>query len=152
MSPADQEAALDWAAPYDELQAGQSFVSRGRTITEADVVGFAALTGDWHPQHSDAVWAAGSAFGERIAHGMWGAGLISAVLGTRLPGPGTIYLRQELRFLRPVKIGDTVTATCRVRSVDPVRRRLTLATTCTNQAGEPVIDGEATVLVDAPHP
>ena len=89
--------------------------------------------------------AAASQFKERIAHGMLSAGLISAVLGTRLPGPGTIYLGQTLRFRRPVKIGDTVTATCEVTALDPAKKQATLKTVCT-VAGKTVIDGEAVVL------
>jgi 3-hydroxybutyryl-CoA dehydratase len=85
-------------------------------------------------------------FKERIAHGMLSAGLISAVLGTRLPGEGSIYLSQNLKFRAPVKIGDTVTATVEITALDPVKKRVTLSTTCT-VAGKPVIEGEATVMV-----
>ncbi|MDR7554295.1 MAG: MaoC family dehydratase [Armatimonadota bacterium] len=119
-----------------------------RTITEADVAAFAALTGDHNPLHVDAAFASRSRFGERIAHGMLTAGLISAVLGMRLPGPGGIYVSQTLRFLRPVRLGDTVTATAEVLAWRPDRRLLTVRTTCTNHRGETVIDGEATLLVD----
>ncbi|MDR7483699.1 MAG: MaoC family dehydratase [Armatimonadota bacterium] len=119
-----------------------------KTITEADVGVFARLTGDYNPLHVDAAFAGRSRFGERIAHGMLTAGLISAVLGMRLPGPGGIYLSQTLRFLRPVRLGDTVTATAEVVAWQPARRLLTVRTTCTNQRGETVVDGEATLLVD----
>jgi 3-hydroxybutyryl-CoA dehydratase len=101
---------------------------------------------DTNPVHIDAEAAEKSPFGERVAHGMLSAGLISAVLGTRLPGPGTIYLGQTLRFRAPVKIGATVTATAEITALDPERKRATLKTTCT-VAGKTVIEGEATVMV-----
>ena len=113
-------AVLDWAAAYDELQAGQSFVSRGRTITEADVVGFAALTGDWHPQHSDAVWAAESAFGERIAHGML---VISFAVGLVPLDPRRVVALRRLGdvvFKRPVRLGDTLRVSGRIAELSPV--------------------------------
>jgi 3-hydroxybutyryl-CoA dehydratase len=105
---------LNWSAPYEELEAGQTFTTRGRTVTEADVVGFAALTGDWHPQHTDAEWAAGSAFGERIAHGLLvvslGAGLVP------FDGDRVVALRRvaDATFKRPVRFGDTLHVTGRV--------------------------------------
>ncbi len=126
---------------------GQS-ASVAKTITEADILLFAAVSTDTNPVHLDAEAAKASVFGERVAHGMLSAGLISAVLGTRLPGPGTVYLGQTLRFRAPVRIGDTVTATAEVSAYDPEKRRATLKTTCT-VAGKVVIDGEATVLVPA---
>lgn len=131
---------------FEDLQAGQT-AEFSKTVTEADVVLFAGVTGDFNPAHLDAVYAAKSAFGGRIAHGMLTASFISTVLAMRLPGPGTIYLSQNLRFLRPVKIGDTVTARVEVAEVIPARRRVRLLTTCSNQEGERVIDGEALVLV-----
>ncbi len=112
--------ALDWAAPYDDLRTGQAFVSRGRTITEADVVGFAALTGDWHPQHSDAVWAAESAFGERIAHGML---VISFAVGLVPLDPRRLVALRRLGdvvFKRPVRLGDTLRVSGRVAELSPV--------------------------------
>lgn len=130
------------------LEVGQS-ASVAKTITEADILLFAAVSTDTNPVHLDAEAAKASPFGERVAHGMLSAGLISAVLGTRLPGPGTIYLGQTLRFRAPVRIGDTVTATAEVSAYDSEKRRATLRTTCT-VAGKVVIDGEATVLVPAP--
>jgi 3-hydroxybutyryl-CoA dehydratase len=120
-----------------------------KTVTEADVVAFAGLSGDFNPVHVDAVAAAQSRFGERIAHGMLSASFISTVIAMKLPGPGTIYLGQTLRFARPVKLGDTVTARAEVREIVAAKRRVVLATTCTNQHGEVVVDGEATVLVPA---
>ena len=132
---------------FEDLQVGQS-ASIGKTITEADILMFAAVSMDTNPVHLNAEVAAGSQFKERIAHGMLSAGLISAVLGTKLPGPGSIYLGQTLRFRRPVKIGDTVTATCEVTALDPQRKQATLKTICT-VAGKVVIEGEAVVLPPA---
>ncbi|RJQ06858.1 MAG: MaoC family dehydratase [Bacillota bacterium] len=122
--------------------------SLSKAVTEADVVLFAEVTGDTNPVHLDEEAAARSVFGRRVAHGMLTAGLISAVLGTRLPGPGTIYLGQELRFTRPVFIGDTVTATVEVIEVTPEKRRVRLRTTCVNDRGETVVEGEARVMVE----
>lgn len=119
-----------------------------KTITEADINAFAGITGDFNPLHVDAEFASRSRFGERIAHGMLTAGLISAVLGMRLPGPGGIFLSQTLKFLRPVRIGDTVTASAEVVGYRPDKRVVTLATACLNQRGETVVEGEAVLLVD----
>lgn len=130
---------------FEDLSVGQS-ASFGKTVTEADILMFAAVSGDTNPVHINAEFAAGTMFKERIAHGMLSAGLISTVLGTRLPGPGTIYLSQTLKFRAPVRIGDTVTATATVASLDPARKRATLATICT-VSGKPVLEGEAVVLV-----
>jgi 3-hydroxybutyryl-CoA dehydratase len=116
-----------------------------RTITEAHIVNFAGLTGDWNPVHADAEYAAQSMFGERIAHGMLIAGLISTVLGTQLPGPNSIYLGQDLKFIAPVKIGDTVKVVVTVLDKREDKRIIKLRTTVSNQRGEPVIDGTAVV-------
>ena len=132
---------------FDELSVGQA-ASFGKTITEADILMFAAVSGDTNPVHINAEVAAASMFGERIAHGMLSAGLISAVLGTRLPGEGAIYLAQTLKFRAPVKIGETVTARVEVTALDAAKRRATLSTICT-VGGKPVIEGEASVLVPA---
>lgn len=129
----------------EDLSVGQK-ASFGKTVTEADILMFAAVSGDTNPVHLNAEAAAASMFKERIAHGMLSAGLISAVLGTKLPGPGTIYLAQNLKFRAPVKIGDTVTATAEVTAIDTAKRRVTLATICT-VGGKPVIEGEAVVMV-----
>ncbi len=129
---------------FDQLRLGQT-ASVGKTITEADILMFAAVSTDTNPVHLNAEIAAASPFRERIAHGMLSAGLISAVLGTQLPGPGTIYLAQTLKFRAPVKIGDTVTATVEVTALDPAKKRVTLKTVCT-VAGKVVIDGEAIVM------
>ena len=118
-----------------------------KTITETDVVLFAGITGDFNPAHVNAVDAAEGMFGGRIAHGLLSAGFISTVLAMKLPGPGTIYLSQNLRFLRPVMIGDTVTAKVEVVEIVAPKRRVRLATTVANHRGEAVIDGEAVVMV-----
>jgi len=120
-----------------------------KTVTEADIILFAGVTGDMNPVHIDDTFAAGSIFKKRIAHGMISAGLISTVLGTRLPGPGAIYLKQSLEFQKPVFIGDTITATVEVTAVDAEtekRRKVTLTTTCTNQDGATVLTGEAVLI------
>lgn len=135
----------------DELQVGMS-AEISRTITDGDIRQFAALTGDENPVHLDDAYAAGTMFGGRIAHGMHAAGLISAVLGMQLPGPGAIYLEQSLRFRRPVRIGDTVTARVEAIEVIPDRRRARFATTCRTQDGELVVDGEALIMVPANAP
>ena len=134
-------------ARIDELQVGQA-AEMAKTVTEADIALFAGVTGDFNPVHVDAVAAAQSRFGERIAHGMLSAGFISAVIAMRLPGPGSIYLSQTLRFTKPVRIGDTVTTRVEVVEVIAPKRRLRLATVCRNQNGETVVEGEAVVLVD----
>jgi 3-hydroxybutyryl-CoA dehydratase len=121
-----------------------------RVISDADITAFAELTGDSNPLHVDDAFAARSRFGRRIAHGLLSAGLISAVLGTKLPGPGAIYLQQAFRFQRPVYPGDTVTATVEVTAYRDDRRIATLRTTCVDQRGETVLDGEAVVVLDPP--
>ena len=131
---------------FEEIRVGQT-AELTKTVTETDVVLYAGITGDLNPAHVDAVYAAKSRFGGRIAHGMLSAGFISAVLAMKLPGPGTIYLSQGLRFLRPVRIGDTVTARVEVAETVPGKRRVRLLTTCLNQDGEAVIEGEALVML-----
>lgn len=132
--------------PLEEIRTGDA-AELSRTVTESDLTLFAGLTGDFNPVHVDAVAAEASPFGGRIAHGMLTAGMISAVLGTRLPGPGCIYVSQTLRFTRPVRIGDTVTARVEVTGVRREKRRVVLDTTCRNQEGETVLEGEAEVLI-----
>lgn len=129
----------------EDLSVGQT-ADLTRTVAEGDLAAFAEVTGDTNPVHLDAAYAAGTAFKERIAHGMLSAGYISAVIGTKLPGPGAIYVAQSLRFRRPVKIGDTVTATATVTAIDEARARVTLSTVCT-VAGKAVLDGEAEIMV-----
>lgn len=130
----------------EPLQVGQH-AEFSKTVTESDVVLFAGITGDFNPAHVNEVEAAKSRFGGRIAHGMLSAGFISACIAMKLPGPGTIYLTQSLKFTRPVRIGDTVTARVEVTEWNAGKRRAKLATTCRNQHGEVVIDGEALVMV-----
>lgn len=129
----------------EELSVGQS-AQLVRTVGEADLVAFAAVTGDTNPVHLDADYAATTSFGERIAHGMLSAGYISAVLGTTLPGPGAIYLSQTLKFKRPVKIGDEVTAVVTISEINAAKAQVTLATVC-KVGGKAVVDGEAVVMV-----
>ncbi len=127
------------------LQPGQT-ASFAKTVSEWDIYAIAGATGDMNPLHVNAQRAAESPFGERIAHSILPAGLISTVLGMYLPGPGTIYLHQSLDFTAPVKIGDTVTATVTVLDVlNPHKGIYRLETVCTNQRGETVADGEAVV-------
>ena len=130
---------------FEDLHIGQS-ASLAKTITEADILMYSAVSLDTNPVHIDAEAAKASIFGERIAHGMLSAGLISALLGTRLPGPGTLYMRQTLRFAAPVKIGATVKDTVEVTALNPEKKRATLKTTC-SVGDELVIEGEAYVQV-----
>lgn len=128
-----------------QIQIGDA-ASFTKTVTETDIILYAGITGDMNPAHLNAEAAKKSQFGERIAHGMLSAGFISAVLGMQLPGPGTIYLGQELRFVRPVYIGDTVTAMATVIERIEEKNRVRLETVVTNQRGEKVITGIATVM------
>jgi len=130
---------------FDELEVGDSACIE-RTLTQEDIQLFALLSGDLNPQHVDPAFAASTRFHGVIAHGMWGGALISAVLGTRLPGPGTIYLGQTLRFLAPVKLGDRLSIRVAVTALDPPTRRVILACTCTHQDGTVAIEGEAEVI------
>jgi 3-hydroxybutyryl-CoA dehydratase len=127
------------------LKTGDS-AERSRTITDDDVRAFAELTGDRNPVHLDDEYAAGTRFGRRIAHGMLGASLISSVLANELPGRGSVYVSQTLRFTAPVFPGDTVTARVTVKAVREDKPVVTLETVCTNQRGERVVEGEAVVL------
>jgi len=141
--------ARDFAAQYgyDIVQLHPGMVAEmGRTVSEADILAFAGVSGDTNPVHLDAEFAAQTQFKERIAHGMLSAGFISAVLGTRLPGPGAIYLSQALRFRAPVHIGDTVVARVTVKEVIAEKRRVVLETVCL--VGETtVVEGEAVVYL-----
>ena len=132
----------------EEIQVGD-VAELAKTVTESDIALFAGVTGDFNAVHIDAEAAKKSVFGERVAHGMLSAGFISAVLGMRLPGSGSIYLSQTLRFTKPVRIGDTVTARVEVLEVLTAKRRVRLATSCRNQNGEVVVDGEAVVKVES---
>ena len=130
---------------FDEIAVGDS-ASIERTLTAAHIQLFAAMSGDINPTHLDTEFAASTRYHGVIAHGMWGAALISAVLGTRLPGPGTVYVSQTLHFHAPVRVGDCLTVTVSVTARDATKRCLVLNCVCTNQKNETVISGEATVL------
>lgn len=117
-----------------------------KTVTSADITLFAGFSGDFNPAHINAVEAQSGMFGKRIAHGMLSAGFISTVLGMQLPGPGTIYMGQELKFLKPVYIDDTVTAVCTVVEKIEEKNRLKIETLVKNQNGDTVISGFATVM------
>lgn len=130
---------------YEKLEIGM-YDSLGKTVTESDVVIFAGISLDVNPLHLNEKYAKTTMFKGRIAHGMIGAGLISAVLGTKLPGQGTIYLSQNLKFIAPVKIGDTITAKVEIIELTDAKKMVKLRTTCVNQDGVLVIDGEAKVL------
>ncbi|MDQ7782265.1 MAG: MaoC family dehydratase [Desulfomonilaceae bacterium] len=120
--------------------------SLSRSISPEEIGQFAAVSGDFNPVHVDEEFAGKTRFGGRIAHGMWSASLISAVLGTKLPGPGTIYLSQTLAFKAPVRPGETITATVKVTKVREDKRIVTLHTYCENAEGQRIVDGEAVVL------
>ena len=120
--------------------------STTKTISESDVYLFAGITGDLNPAHVDNETAGKGIFHGRVAHGVLVTGLISAVLGMKLPGSGTIYLGQEVKFTKPVYFGDTITATCTVSAMRPEKNIVNLETVCTNQKGETVITGLATVM------
>ena len=120
-----------------------------KLVNDIDIKAFAQISGDDNPVHMNDEYAKGTIFGGRIAHGMLVAGLISAVLGTMLPGPGAIYLSQQLRFLAPVRPGDEVTARARVSEWDPVKGRVTLSTDVRNQDGVAVISGEARLVMSS---
>jgi 3-hydroxybutyryl-CoA dehydratase len=129
----------------EELKVGQTAMF-GRTVTNADIVAFAGVSGDTNPIHLHDGFARTTRFGQRIAHGLLSGSYISTVIGTKLPGPGAVYVSQTMNFMAPVIIGDTITAVATVTAIDEQRRRVTLKTQCLN--GEKiVIDGEAVVLV-----
>jgi 3-hydroxybutyryl-CoA dehydratase len=121
-----------------------------KTVSETDVATYAKLIGDFNPLHVDDEYARKSRFGRRIAHGMLTGGLISAVLGNKLPGTGGIYLSQQIEFLAPVYLGDTITTTVEVAAWLPDKRILTLKTDCYNQDELQVVTGKAVLLVDRP--
>lgn len=140
---------MNFSAPFEQLAVGHDFVSRGRTVTEADVVGFAALTGDWHPQHADAHWAASSAFGERIAHGML---IVSFAVGLVPFDPDRVVaLRRvaDATFKRPVRLGDTIHVAGNVaelRDLDDTTGIVALAFKVLNQDGRTVCRARVEVL------
>jgi len=128
-----------------ELKIGDS-AQISKTITEADIELFAKATGDFNPVHLDQAYAEKTPFKGRIAHGLLSVGLFSAVLGNILPGRGTIYLSQEVKFLAPVKIGDTITARVEVMELTPEKNRAKFRTSCLNQDGKIVVEGAAWVM------
>jgi phosphate acetyltransferase len=130
---------------FDEIELGET-ATLTRTLSRDDIELFAVMSGDVNPAHVDEEYAHSDMFHEIIAHGMWGASLISALLGTRLPGPGAIYLEQTLRFRHPVMVGDVITVSVKAAAKDPRRKRISLDCRCVNQRGEVVIDGTATVI------
>lgn len=128
----------------EELNVGDS-AHFSKTLSESDVYLFAGVTGDLNPAHIDQEYAGKTFFKTRIVHGMLLAGLISGVLGNRLPGPGTVYIRQDLEFLAPVHIGETITAVVEIIEIQPEEKRVRARTTCVNQQGDLVLNGEALV-------
>jgi 3-hydroxybutyryl-CoA dehydratase len=148
MTPAISDT-LSWWAPFEALETGQQFITRGRTVTEADVVGFAALTGDWHPQHCDAAWAESSPFGERIAHGML---VISLAAGLVPFDPGRVTALRQVSlatFKRPVRFGDTLHVEGRIAELAPATDeagRVTFAWNVVSQEGRIVCRARVDVL------
>jgi len=136
---------MEQGKTIDQLNIGEK-ASLKKQITESDVLRFAEVTGDKNPIHVDAEYARQARFKERIAHGMLTASLISAVIGTRLPGPGNIYVSQTLEFKAPVKFGDVIEAEVEIIEKIPERNRVRLRTVCRNQDGTVVLEGEAVVL------
>ena len=133
---------------YDELFIGRS-AHLGRTLSQEDIIAFATVCGDVNPVHVDPEYAGRTPFHGVIAHGMWGAALISRLLGTCLPGPGTIYLAQTLQFLKPVRIGDHLRVFATVTAMDAANRHVTLHCEIRNQTGAAVLTGVATVIAPA---
>lgn len=129
----------------DKIQLGNK-VSIAKTISESDVYLFAGITGDLNPAHVNQIKSENTIFRGRIAHGILVSGLISACLGMHLPGPGTIYMGQQLKFTAPVHIGDTIKAEVEVIDINIPKNRIKLKTTCINQFGKTVIEGEALVM------
>lgn len=130
---------------FDEINIGDT-AALSRTLTEHDIQAFAAVSGDMNPAHLDAEYAANTPLHGIVGHGMWTSSLISTLLGTRFPGPGTIYLNQTLQFLRPVHIGDTVTVSLQVTQKITENKHVIMACRVTNQKGTVVLEGQATVL------
>ncbi len=128
-----------------ELKVGDT-AEFSKTVSESDIYLFAGVSGDMNPAHINEAYANNTFFKTRIAHGMLSAGFISAVLGMKLPGPGSIYIKQELNFRAPVLIGDTVTARAEVVELITEKKMARIKTTCTNQEGKTVLDGEALIM------
>jgi 3-hydroxybutyryl-CoA dehydratase len=129
----------------DKLKVGDS-AEFAKTVTETDIYLYAGITGDFNPAHVNEEYAKNTFFKTRIAHGMLTAGFISAVIANQLPGPGTIYLKQDLSFLAPVHIGDTITGRVEVMELNTEKNRVGLKTTCSNQQGVVVLEGEGLVM------
>lgn len=148
-SAVESPATVDWSVPFETLEAGQAFTTRGRTVTEADVVGFAALTGDWHPQHADAIWAASSPFGQRIAHGML---VVSLAVGLVPFDPERVVaLRRvsDVVFKRPVRLGETIHVDGRIaelRKLTPTEGLVTLAWSVVGSRGRTACRARVDVL------
>lgn len=138
---------MNTIAPRNSFTIGEK-ATLSRTVSEADIAEFARISGDVNPVHLDEAYARNTRFGGRIAHGMLAASFISATLGTRLPGPGAIYLNQTLKFTAPVRAGDTITTTVEVLAYREDKRIITLKTDCANQRGEIVVTGEAVLLME----
>ncbi|WP_022819389.1 MaoC family dehydratase [Fusobacterium russii] len=130
---------------FDDLEVGM-FETVAKTITEADIMLYSGISLDINPIHLNNEYAKNTIFKGRIAHGMLTAGFISAVLGTKLPGEGSIYLSQNLNFLAPVKVGDTITARCEIIELIPDKKIVILKTICYNQENVTVLDGQAKIL------
>ena len=130
---------------FEDLEEGMTDVF-AKTITDADIITFAGISGDTNPMHLNHEFASETMFEGRIAHGMLTASFISTVIGTKMPGAGCIYVSQNLRFKAPVRSGETVTAICTVTKLIPEKRLIELKTVCT-VSGKPVVDGEATIMV-----
>ena len=130
---------------FEDLKEGMQD-AYAKTITDADVITFAGISGDTNPVHLNHEFASETMFEGQVAHGMLTASFISTVIGTKLPGPGCIYVSQNLRFKAPVKVGETVTAECTVTKMIPEKRMIEMSTIC-SVAGKPVLEGLATVLV-----
>jgi 3-hydroxybutyryl-CoA dehydratase len=130
---------------FEDLEEGMTDIF-AKTITDADIITFAGISGDTNPVHLNHEFASETIFQGRIAHGMLTASFISTVIGTKMPGPGCIYVNQNLRFKAPVRSGDTVTATCAITKLIPEKRFIELKTVCT-VGGKTVVDGEATIMV-----
>ncbi len=133
----------------DELKIGDT-AEFSKTVSESDIYQFAGITGDFNPAHINEAYAKKTFFKTRIAHGILSAGFISTVIGTKLPGTGSIYIKQTLNFLAPVRIGDTITACAEVIEIIAKKKRVRLRTTCINQEGTQVLDGEAVVSPPKP--
>ncbi len=145
--PDRPRSELDYPQNWELLEIGDKATYR-KTITDGDISMFAGATGDTNPYHFDDLYASKGRFKKRIAHGMLVTGLISTVLGTILPGPGTIYISQKIDFKKPVYIGDTITAVAEVIKIHESKPIVTLTTNCYNQNREAVVEGEAVVLVE----